>query len=63
MSSWSISENSRIWRIRTPLAKRMTLLVQAQDKEELEEYLILPQSSDYSEDGRLKSNKEDQIHI
>jgi hypothetical protein len=41
----------------------MTLLVQAQDKEELEEYLISPQSSDYNEDGRLKSNKEDQIHI
>jgi hypothetical protein len=38
----------------------MTLLVQAQDKEELEEYFTLPQSSDYDEDGRLESNREDQ---
>jgi hypothetical protein len=60
MKSWRISKNSRIWRIKTPLVDRMMLLVQALDKEELEEYLISPQSLDYNEDGKLESNKEDQ---
>jgi hypothetical protein len=56
--SWSISKNSRIWRIKTP-ADRMNLLVQALHKEESKEYFTLPKSPDYNEDGRLESNKED----
>jgi hypothetical protein len=42
MNSWSILENSRIWRIRIPHVDRMTLLVQAQDEEESKEYFIPP---------------------
>jgi hypothetical protein len=43
-----------------PPANKMTLLVQAQDEDELEEYFIFLQSLDCNEDGRLESNKEDQ---
>jgi hypothetical protein len=41
MNSWNIFENSRIWIIKTPLVDRMTLLVQALDKEESKEYFTL----------------------
>jgi hypothetical protein len=60
MSSWNISKNSRIWRIRTAPANRMALLVQTLNKEELKEYFILPQNLGCNEDGRLESNEEDQ---
>jgi hypothetical protein len=56
--SWSISKNSRIWRIKTPV-DRMNLLVQAPHEEESEEYFTLPQSLDCNENDRLESNKED----
>jgi hypothetical protein len=42
------------------LVDRMTLLVQALDKEESKEYLIPLQSSDCNEDNRLECNREDQ---
>jgi hypothetical protein len=42
MNSWSISKNSRIWRIKMPLADRMILLVQTLDEEESKEYFIMP---------------------
>jgi hypothetical protein len=57
--SWSILENSRIWRIRTPSTNRMNLLVQAPHEEESKEYFTLPQSSNCNEDGRLENNRED----
>jgi hypothetical protein len=41
MNSWSISKNSRIWRIRLPPANKMTLLVQTLNEEESEEYFTL----------------------
>jgi hypothetical protein len=60
MNSWSILKNSRIWRIRTPHVDKMTLLVQAPNEEESKEYFTPPQSSDYNENNRLESNREDQ---
>jgi len=60
MSSWNMSKNSRVWRIKMPPTNKMTLLFQAPHEEEIEEYFIMPQRLDYNEDGRLESNKEDQ---
>jgi hypothetical protein len=60
MNSWNIFENSRIWRIKTPLVDRMTLLVQTLDEEESKEYFTLLQSPDCNEENRLKGNREDQ---
>jgi hypothetical protein len=57
---WNISKNSRIWKIKSPLANRMNLLVQAPHKDESKEYFTLPQSPYCNEDGRLESNREDQ---
>jgi len=60
MNSWNIFENSRIWRIKTLLVDRMTLLVQALDEEESKEYFTLLQSPDCNEENRLEGNREDQ---
>jgi hypothetical protein len=60
MSSWNILENPRIWRIKMPPTDKMTLLVQALDKEEFKKYFILLQNLDYNEDSRLESSKDDQ---
>jgi hypothetical protein len=60
MNSWNIFENSRIWRIKTLLVDRMTLLVQTLDEEESKEYFTLLQSPDCNEENRLKGNREDQ---
>jgi len=56
---WSISENSKNCKLRNPIVDKMNLLVQAPDKDELEEYFTLLQSLDYNNNGRLESNKED----
>jgi hypothetical protein len=60
--SWSISKNSKIWKIKTP-ADRINLLIQTPHKEESEEYFTLPQSPNCNEDGRLESNRRIIIHI
>ncbi len=57
---WNISKNSRIWRIKTPLANIMNLLIQAPHEEESKEYFILPQSLNCNDNGRLESNIKDQ---
>jgi len=60
---WSILENSRIWRIKNPTVDRMNLLVQAPNKEELEEYFIPPQILDCNDNGKSKKIGRISFHI